>query len=286
MKTNILIGASDGYNWNTLKNWVLSSKVFTGKRVLLVYRMDDYTKKKCMEHGVELVEVNHDIYGEPINHDARVSVGAARTVSHEIRYFHAWEYLKDQVDVEFVVLTDTRDVIFQYDPVKFLNDNMRGATELLAPQEGILYKDEPWNRDNLYRGWGGYVYQMMSEKPVYNCGTIAGKMPFFANFVLTLWGSTTGKFAYPADQCSTGLLVETTLDSLVWKCGHDSGWCCQCGVTLDPEKKFLLPHLICHSPKIDNDGFVYTSKDQKYALVHQYERVPQLLEKINQRYLE
>jgi hypothetical protein len=286
---NILIGASDGYDWSKIKNWVLSSKCFGGKRVLLAYRMDFDTKEKCLEHGIEVVDVHHDIYGEPLNHDARMSVGAARTVSHEIRYFHAWQYLNDQTDVTYVVLTDTRDVIFQSDPIPFLFNRLHvvhpdfKSLQLLAPQEGILYQDEPWNADNLYKGYGGYIWEYMKTKPVYNCGTIAGVMPFFGDFVHTLWSMTTGKNTYPADQCSFGLLAETTLRELTYRCKHEEGWCCQCGVMADPHKSHMRQRWITPEPHMKDDGFVYTSDDILYCLVHQYERNPQWLKKIEER---
>lgn len=287
---DILIGAADTYNWSQLKNWMLSSKVFSGKRVLLVYRMDDATKKKCLEHGVELVEVNHDIYGQPINHDARISVGAARTVSHEIRYFHIWQYLKEQKDIRYVVLTDTRDVIFQQDPIEFLTWRALGVIkeQLLAPQEGILYKDEPWNANNLYQGYGGYVWEYMKDKPVYNCGTIAGKMPFFADVVFTLWSMTTGKYTYPADQCSFGILAENILREQTYRCKHEAGWCCQVGTTADPHKPELQSKLITPKPFMRDDGFIYTTNGviKKYYLVHQYERNPEWLKVIEERYKE
>jgi len=287
---NILIGGADGYNWSQLKNWVLSSKVFSGKRVLLAYRMDDITKKKCLEHGIELVEVGHDIYGQPLNHDARVNVGAARTVSHEIRYFHAWQYLKEQSDIEYVVLTDTRDVIFQSDPIEFLkyiaHITPSSQKKLLAPQEGIPYKDEPWNANNMYQGYGGYVWEYMKDKPVYNCGTIAGTMPYFADFILTLWSMTTGKYTYPADQCSFGLIVETTARHETYLCKHEEGWCCQCGTTADPHKPELKSKLITPFPRMKEDGYVYTFNNRKYCLVHQYERNPDWLKVIDERYKE
>ena len=289
---NILLGGADGYNWSQLRGWVLTSKCFSGRRVLLTYRMDDVTKKKCLDHGVEIVEVNHDIYGQPINHDARVSAGAARTVSHEMRYFHAWQFLEEQDDIEYVVLTDTRDVIFQKEPIEFIHwssiglwtrDNLEHKY-ILAPQEGILYKDEPWNADNLYRAYGGYVWEIMKDKPTYNCGTVAGRMPYFKNLMLEMWSMTTGKLAYPADQCSFGVLVEMTHSADILKFPHDDGWCCQCGVTADPTKiDAFRPHLITKEPMMDGDGYVCTSKGEKFCLVHQYERNPAWLGIINRR---
>ena len=284
---DILIGVADGYVWNQLRNWVLSSKVFDGKRVLLVYRMDEETKRHCINHNVEVIEVNNDIYGQPINHDERVYYGAARTVSHELRFFHIWQYLIEQRDVRYVILTDTRDVIFQLNPIKFLESHIIDTKKFLAPQEGLLYKDEPWNANNMYRGYGGYVWEYMKDKPIYNCGTIAGIMPDFANIILTIWSMTTGKHVYPADQCSTSLLVETSLEHLTYKCPHDAGWCCQCGVMVDPSKtEMLRPHFLVKEPILADDGYVYTSDGKLYNLVHQYERCERWLEIINKRYKE
>jgi len=232
----ILIGGADGYDWSQLRGWVLTSECVNGRRVLLTYRMDEETEKKCLRHGIEIVRVNNDIYGQPLNHHSRDHMGAPGTIAHEMRYFHAWQYLGDFDNIGLVILTDTRDVIFQKDPFEFLQETLsKGTQKLLSPSEGILYKDEPWGTENLYRAYGGYVYEMMKDCPVYNCGTIAGVMPFFRDVLLVNYFLANGR-TYPADQCSFAILVATILKDQTYFCHHNEGWACQCGVTADPSK--------------------------------------------------
>jgi len=281
---NVLIGGADGYDWSQLRGWVLTSECFNGKRVLLTYRMDEETEKKCIAHGIEIVRVNNDIYGQPLNHHSRDHMGAPGTISHEMRYFHAWQYLSEQDDVRFVVLTDTRDVIFQRDPIEFLQGKLSEGTEkLLAPAEGILYRDEPWGTENLYRAYGGYVYEMMKDFPTYNCGTIAGVMPFFKDLLLVNYFLANGR-TYPADQCSFAILLRTLLRDDTYFCHHNEGWACQVGVTADPSKiDAFRSKLITAEPIMKNDGFVETSNGKLFCIVHQYERNPRWLQLINKR---
>jgi hypothetical protein len=71
---DLICGASDKYEWNKIKNWILSIEEsgFGGDAVLLTYRMDDTTIQKCLEHPkITLISCQHDAGGNLINHNVR-----------------------------------------------------------------------------------------------------------------------------------------------------------------------------------------------------------------------
>jgi hypothetical protein len=65
---------------------------------------------------------------------------------------------------------------------------------------------------------------------------------------------------------------------------HDTNWACECGTTVDPSKMTSFrPNLLSPEPTFDGE-YVYTSKGEKYVMVHQYNRVPDWKEKIERKY--
>jgi hypothetical protein len=65
---------------------------------------------------------------------------------------------------------------------------------------------------------------------------------------------------------------------------HDTNWACECGTTVDPSKiNSFRPFLLSPEPIFDGE-YAYTSKGEKYVMVHQYNRVPEWKEKIERKY--
>jgi len=65
---------------------------------------------------------------------------------------------------------------------------------------------------------------------------------------------------------------------------HDDGWACQCGTTVDPTKiNSFRPNLLSPEP-VWKDGVMYNSKGDKYAILHQYNRVPMINDYIRKKY--
>jgi len=65
----------------------------------------------------------------------------------------------------------------------------------------------------------------------------------------------------------------------------EDGWACQLGTTYKPEALVhFKENLVEPSPIIDEDGIVYTSTGKPFVIVHQYNRMPDLTQKIMMRY--
>ncbi len=288
---DLLFGAADNYTWEQIRPWAKSIREcgFKGDVVLLVYRGDvEDIAEHCAELDIGVIVCEADNLGRPINHNDR----GRDTQSHQMRFFHLWQFLSGQASNDmravdyyrFVITTDVRDVVFQRDPSDFLEPYLTaGVNQLLAPSEGLRYGDEAWGFDNLKQGFGPYVSQAAYGFEIFNVGTIAGRAQAIRDLSLTLYSMGEGRFI-PNDQSAFNLLVNGDLLN-VQRIGHDRGWACQCGTTADPQKieEFRL-HLLTPEPKFDDDGFAYTSNGSKYYLLHQWDRVPGVAEKIVERY--
>jgi hypothetical protein len=64
----------------------------------------------------------------------------------------------------------------------------------------------------------------------------------------------------------------------------EEGWCCQLGTTLDPRiKDIYAPFLLEPVPTLVGD-VITTSSGKEYALVHQYDRVPEFKKVLENKY--
>lgn len=283
---DLLFGASDMYTWEQLKPWVKSIRDsgFDGDVALVIYRGDaEDIASACMDYDVSVFTADSDMWGRPIQHNA----GNRDTQCHQMRFWHLYQYLiaKDAECYRYVICTDTRDVIFQRNPSEFLTRQFYSGPviNILAPSEGLTYENEPWGASNMRDGFGPYMWEEAKDYKIFNVGTIAGTSEAMRDLALLLYTMGEGRFI-PNDQSGFNILVNGSIIK-PQKVPHDDGWACQCGVMLDPEKiNRFRPYLLCPEPTTDDEGFVYTSTGELFTIVHQYDRVPAIADKIAKRY--
>lgn len=281
--TDLVIGVIHNYGWEEVKNWVLSLNAsgFSGRKVLIAYTMKPGLADKLKEHDIELIAADFHSRGE------KLSIPPLKVI--DIRHFHIWYFLKDLDlnDYQYVISTDVRDVIFQSNPSDWLNKHFGERDMFLAPSEGIRLQDEPWNARFMYEGFGPIIYDYFKEAIVVNCGTIAGRASYFRDMALTLFSLAERNLMFNMDcidQTSLLVLMYTLAKAEVRLVYHDEGWACQCGVMLDPQKiDTFRPKLLDPEPRVKNE-LVYTSTDKLFALVHQYNRIPELNAAIEEKY--
>jgi hypothetical protein len=155
--------------------------------------------------------------------------------------------------------------------------------KILAPSEGLIYENEPWGAANMRDGFGPGVWEQIKGCEIFNVGTIAGTSEAIRDLALLLYTMGEGRFI-PNDQSGFNILVNGSILPYQ-KVPHDNGWACQCGTTLDPQKiAGFRSHLLCPEPITDDEGFVYSSTKELFTMVHQYDRVPAIADKIAKRY--
>lgn len=272
---DLIIGGYTRYNWMNLKNWVLSAKRsgFKGDIVLIAFNTDTNTVEKLKQEGVIVIPVS-----ENLDYQSKIPI-------HVERFIHIYHYLKtNSSKYRYVVTTDVKDVIFQRNPVEWIENNLHDKN-LIISSESIRYKDEPWGNENLMQTFGKYIYQEFKDKEIYNVGVIAGRFEYVKDLVLNLFLMSINRPIPIVDQATYNTIVHTYPMLAITKrtCSED-GWACQLGTTADPQKiESFKPHLLENIPII-HEGKVYTSKKNLFYIVHQYDRVPSLKTSIDIEY--
>ena len=85
-----------------------------------------------------------------------------------------------------IITTDVKDVIFQTNPSIWLDENL-GDKEINVACESIAYKDEEWGTNNLMKSFGPLVHEECVNNPIYNAGTISGKLDTMVDLFLNIY---------------------------------------------------------------------------------------------------
>jgi hypothetical protein len=278
MSKNAIIGAIDLYGWDKVKHWANSIKQsgFTGDVHLIVFRVDQEVLDKAKEYGFQVWQVGSDNFGMAIQHN----VMGRDTVSHQLRFWAIWSLLQLTEQYRRIIITDVRDVIFQRNPDEYLEKYDRGYG--ISPSEGILFKDEPWNTDNVAQAFGPAIASSLQHKTVCNVGTIAGTHDFMKELALIIYLMGVGH-QIPNDQAAFNVLTHGLLKSRLQVTPMSSGWACQCAMMFEPSRQNLKPFLIEDIPVI-KDGKFYTSTGEEFVIVHQYDRIPDVAPTVEKLY--
>jgi hypothetical protein len=183
------------------------------------------------------------------------------------------------------VTTDVKDVIFQKNPIEWLEKNLPENEDLVFSSESIKYKDEPWGRENLAQTYGQGIYDDFKNNTIFNVGVIAGRGHAMRDLTLQLFLNSINRPIPIVDQAVFNVMISRHpyLKSSLYMKSED-GWACQLGTTADPSKvEQFRPYLLEPSPKLESD-MVATSTGIEYTIVHQYDRVPEWKKVIEAKY--
>lgn len=303
MSKDLIIGGASGYKYDDVKYWInsIQRSGFDGDIVLLVTNISAIELEKISQKNIKILA-----YG-PKDENGNYSSNS-QMPPHVERFFHIWNYLNETVDqYDTVIATDVRDVVFQLNPQTFLHSMLTtprfiGEKEydLLAAGEGLKYKDEPWGNQNYYQAFGPYFHNMMKEKQINNVGIIAGKHEIVRDLVLLLLQLSINRPIPIVDQAVYNFLLYTDiLKSKTIFTSNDSDWAVNMGTTLeaitsgsgdigqknDPTSILLYQtKYLCNQPFIEPNGTVCNSKKLPFRIVHQYDRIAGLAEKIRIMY--
>lgn len=291
MAKDLIIGGSNGYDWNTLKYWVCSIKEtgFKGDIVLVATNITKDTITKLQEYGVRVAA-----YGAST--DNGFAALPSKLAPHVERFLYIWSFLNQNRDrYRFVVITDTRDVIFQRDPTLFLEKSLV-TKSLVCSAEGMLYKDEPWGSRNLLETFGPFFYEHYKEWPIYNVGTIAGYAEEMEDFLNVLFQLSSTRPIPIVDQAVFNYLINMhPYKDDCLKTSGNSEWASQLACTRkaieagsgdigaagDLEKYDRVFQGV--QPEIVGPE-VWVPKGPKYIIVHQWDRIPSLKAEIEKKY--
>lgn len=292
MGKNLVIGNASGYTWDKVKYWVNSLKKtdYDGDIALCVSDVNAETIQKFNSEGILTFA-----YGIK-NEDGSYSLPKDGTAPHVVRFFYMWLVLNKLSDYDFVVSTDVRDVIFQKNPVVELPPEKK----LVVSSEGMWYKDEPWGNRNILEAYGPFFQNLLGEKDIYNVGVVAGRYEHVKNLFLNIFLMSINRPIPVVDQASYNMIhhMMTSKDELLI---DPPAWAIQLGTT---PKAVLegtsgdLAYLVkngtissddyqksYHGPLVfDYGGKVTNNKSEEFAIVHQWDRVPELNDAVKVMY--
>jgi hypothetical protein len=275
---DLIIGASTGYTWDTLKYWVnsINQSGFDGDKVLVLMNCDRETTIKVADAGFTIIGFEQDAQGNLVYKHEGIPV-------HVERFIHIYEHLC-RTDYRYVITTDVKDVIFQKNPIKFIEENI-GDKNLMFASESILYKDEAWGNQNLLETYGKYIYDKFKDNEIYNVGVLAGTGSAMRDLCINIFTAAINRPIPICDQSTFNFMISQhpyTDTSKYMK--SEDGWACQLGTTGDPSKiEQFKPYLLEKTP-IFEDGKVWTSHGYEFTIVHQYDRVPEWRKVIEKTY--
>jgi hypothetical protein len=275
-KKDLIIGAFNNYtDYDVLKPWVQSIKDtgFTGDTVLFAIGTTPELIKKLIEEDVIVIPV-------PKNDKMMI---------HMQRFIHIYNFLKENEGVyRYVVSTDVRDVIFQFDPTKFMEDSVNSTyvTGIIASSESIKIKDEEWNRDNIRKNFGDYFYNEVKDNEVCNVGILAGRSEYIQELCFYLYQFSINRPDWVADQAAYNILLGSKLwSSKAHMTRLKDAWALNAHVTNKPDmlEKFG-PYLLEKRPSMNDMGLIVNSDGKPFVIVHQYDRVPSWMEYYSKKY--
>ena len=268
MQKNLIIGCVTEYRIPQIYNWVKSIEKsgFVGDKMMIIYNTDQDTINFLESNGFKIIR-------SVLKHHIVVQ-----------RFFDIYRAIKD-LDYKYIISTDVKDVIFQYDPVVWLLENLKEDKKVIVSSECLKYKDENWGKNNMKASYP-HFQEVMMEKEIYNAGTIAGEFSTFVDFVKKVFDLSCQGFPPQPDQAALNIITHLLNPDIVRKTAQNEGWCAQLGTTMDSRVLNESGHLLTEEEPVWNYETMkmMTAKNKEFALVHQYDRIPQILEKINSIY--
>ena len=261
----IIFGCITKYTPQDIKPYVesIEQSGFKGGKMMLVYDVPqetiDYLKSK-----------GWDLYGGELQQHIILQ-----------RFRDAYKLL-ERFEEQTIIWTDVKDVIFQKDPTKWLEQNMK--KEILAFSECITFKDDSWAVVNAGTSFP-MEWEWLQDKTSYCAGTIVGKGYALKDLFIEIyrWSLTTSNPQQLSDQAAFNVLINLNhFKENVQFVDQEQGFVTQLGTVFI--KKDHFGNKLLEPTPIYKDGEFFNSQNEKFVIVHQYDRNPQIKETIYKKY--
>jgi hypothetical protein len=257
-KKNLVIGLAFNYSWETMRNYFISLIKAGFKNcdfVMFINGMSEETVNKIKSCGV----ITLDIPEGTLNADIPIN-------SYRWKIFS--DFLKKNQDkYDKVFTSDIRDSIFQKDIFQFYEQKSFLGVFL---EDGDL--TEKLNKEWMLMLCSEEIYKTIAEKRIICAGSLIGSVDKFIEFCDTFWEIALEKKDKGIDQAILNYIVyykKTFEDCIIIKDNH--GPLMTIGITKQ-------------NISLDNDNNLINFDGQIAAVVHQYDKVPERLEKINKKF--
>jgi hypothetical protein len=284
---DIVVGCITNYTFDKIAPWVnsLERSGFDGLKIMICYNIGYDVVEELTKRGFTVFGFKRNDAARKLEYKPDFNICLER-FSH-IAYF--FNKLENKEQYRYVISTDVKDVIFQTNPSTWLEENI-GDKKLNVASESLKYKDEPWGDHNLLQSFGPLIHERNRENTIYNAGTIAGEFKHFVDLCDNIFLSCGGApqnvpGGGGPDQAALNVLLQLKpYKDITNFATSESGYAAQLGTTADPSKiDSFMPVLLEPTPIIE-DGIVKTSTGVPFAIVHQYDRVPEWRKIIEDKY--
>jgi hypothetical protein len=124
----------------------------------------------------------------------------------------------------------------------------------------------------------------MMDKPIFNAGSIAAKADVAINLFADIYNMSMSTPVYNPDQAAMNVLVHSKYNDRTYFSTMKDGWSIQCGTVADPSRLKEYGDLLLEKQFNFVDGIGYNESGDKVCLVHQYNRVPSLVDVVKSLY--
>jgi hypothetical protein len=281
---DVVIGCITNYTFENIKLFVnsIDRSGFNGHKVMIVYNVPFSTVYELKKRGWNVIGFNRDEINQRYTYRDNFIV----TVDRHLHYYLALNQLAEETPegLRYVLALDPKDVVFQYNPSEWLEKNL-GDYKINAGRESVKYKDEVWGRGNMIESFGEVVYDRCKENITVNAGTISGDWKTMSELFLNVYLMCQGSPSATPDQAAVNVALSfSPYKELTRFTNSEEGWAAQCGTTVDQRMVSQYgDNLLEPSPIMDGD-IVKTSTGIPFAMVHQYDRIPEWNKIITKKY--
>lgn len=272
---DLIIGAFSNYKeFQVLKPWVHSIKKsgFVGDIVLVAVDVEPKLVEELIAEGVLVLDMGK----------------VANIMIHMLRFFYVYDYINNHKGkYRYVISTDVRDVIFQKNPIEWLEKHIQPGltTKIIAASEAIKIKDESWNKNNIIKNYGQYFYDRIKDNDVCNVGILAGHADYVADLCFHIFQLSLNRADWVSDQAAYNLLLGTDIwNQTTFVAKLKDAWAANLHVTNKPDQlEQFGPYLLEGRPSL-KDGLMCNAEGEPFYIVHQYDRVPEFMEFYSKKY--
>lgn len=292
----LVLGAVTNYNYEQIAPWINSLRQtgYDGQIGLIVYSLNAETVERLKQEKINLYAFGFDPQGNSVYNGVPGSIMVDR-------FIHAAVFFRGMENIDQVIMTDVRDVIFQSDPSKL--EGLK-TKDIVIATESLKFMHEPWNINNMLQSFGPYFFKNLENQPIVCAGVIAGKKDALIDLFEQIYLFCRGCPAYVpggggADQAALNILINsrhysdntyksleilhagTTLPALRSGKG-DAGLNY---VNNEQIRNIIDQSLLGRTPYM-MDGIIHSGETGKpYCIVHQYNRVDEWNEVLGKKYV-
>jgi hypothetical protein len=260
-----IAGCITKYEVSDIKPYVESIKQsgFNGEKLMLVY------------------DVSPDVIEYLTNEGWLIAQGELSEHIILQRFRDMYVLLQDY-ETDWIIWTDVKDVIFQKNPISWIEDNS-SFTKLFAFSECVKLKDDPWAVVNTGTSFPMEWELGLNEHTSYCAGTIVGDLESIRDLFIQIyrWSKTTANPQQLSDQAAFNALIHLAqFKATTNLINQEKGFVTQLGTVWVKQNE--LPLL--EPTPIYKDGKFYNQKGDEFVIVHQYDRDPKIKKEIYERY--